>query len=207
MRKILLTLAAVLAFTTAHADESHVLSYNYIGANYIDRESDPSRDGVEIDAESDGYELEFSVDLGQSLYIFGSYSDEEINADFETSEVNGSINSFDANRGELGLGYYRALSDAAHWNLAVSALNEDADGADDEWGARAATGFRVALGRNFEVGSAIGYNHYFDDDIDGTLTAGVDASLYLGRVAITAGYEWQDEYDVQSINAGLRIHF
>ena len=65
MRKILLTLAAVLAFTTAHAEESDVLSYNYISATYADTEADLDEAGLDGELESDGYGIDFSVDLGQ----------------------------------------------------------------------------------------------------------------------------------------------
>jgi len=206
MRKIILTLAAVLAFTTAHADESHVLSYNYISAIYGETEADIDEAGLDGELESDGYGIEFSVDLGQNLYIFGGYAKQEIDGEAEDSEFIYTVRGVDADTGTLGLGYYRALSDTAHWNLGVSAIHQDIDGLDSEWGAQVSTGFRVALGA-FEVRPNVGYMHFFDDDIDGTLTAGLGAELKLGRVALNAGYSWAEETDSETITGGVRVYF
>jgi Ax21 family sulfation-dependent quorum factor len=142
MKRFLLAIAILSSPLAGGAAE---LNYNFVEGGYS--RLDPDGSG----AEADGFGLNGSVSIGQSLFLYGGWSSNEIDA------ASGDV---DVQR--VGLGWRNALSDSTDLVINANYLKFDVDvgglglGFDAE-GYEAEVGVRHAFGERLEGQAALGY--------------------------------------------------
>ncbi|MCK7592439.1 outer membrane beta-barrel protein [Pseudomarimonas salicorniae] len=141
MKRSLLALAVLSLPLAAGAAD---LNYNYIEGGY--NQLDPDGGG----SEADGFGLNGSVSLGQSLFLYGGWS---------SNEIDGTSADIDVQR--IGLGWRNGIGDRTDLVVNANYLKFDVDaggGVDfDADGYEAEVGVRHAFGDRFEGQASLGY--------------------------------------------------
>ena len=171
-----LTLLAALPFTASAAEG---LSYNYVEGGYVSS----SRD---LEADSDGWNINGSAAISDNFHVFGGYTAEE------TDEFNVDIDNWRA-----GLGYNHPIAANTDLLARVAYENRKVDlnefgGSFDNDGYSAEVGVRSAIAPRFEGYALAGYQDYerFDGDFYGRVGAQVKLNQNWG---LTGDVKFSDD--------------
>lgn len=181
------TMAATLLATTGSAAAAE-LDYNYAELRYVDTEL--------FDVDGDGFELGGSLELAQSVHLFGN---------FRTLDFGGG---FDASAFEVGGGYALPLNNGADLVGRLSYIDGEIDvpgGGDvDDSGFGFSAGFRRMFTPQVEGRAFVNYQ---DLDASGSETAVEIAGDYFlnDEIALGASLELGD--DVTTWTLGARWYF
>ena len=148
-----LALAALLPLGAQAAE----LDYSYIEAGYNRVDAHGS------DADADGPAINTSVALGESFFLYGGYS---------ANDIDDSPADVDVSR--IGLGWRHGLASGSDLLLKANYIKADVGGVPinlDAEGYEAEVGLRTAHGDNFESYVALGWQDGgdFDGDVYATL--------------------------------------
>ncbi len=187
LRSVLFT--ALLAFSASASAE---FDYNYFGVGYERVNLD---DGT-FDVDGDGFGVEGSFEVGESLFIFADYA----MAEFEELGI-----TVDADTASVGVGWHTEISNTVDFVAGLSYEYIDVSalgiGIDDN-GFGLGVGMRYQATDKVEVNGGIDYVDYSD--------GGDDTSFGLGFLySLTDGFdlglngEWGDDESAYGITGRL----
>lgn len=195
--KAILTILIVLFSTSALAE----FSYDFIEAAYIEVEFD---DDPGPDTELDGWGVEISKDLGEGIFIAGSYSD----LDIEIAGVDlGDLQDY-----ALEIGGHSSITEQLDVVLSVALGQEDIEGIKTEYVA-ARFGLRYWIVDGLvEAGANAGYLNAFESDValgnDDSALYSVELRLQpIPEASIGVSYGESAEFDDETLAVDLRYQF
>ena len=168
-------------------------SYNYVQIGYQKIEVDEVFPGVDVDG--DGFGIAASLEVGDSLHIFGGYSQADFDFDVDIDQLN------------FGLGYHTGISDSLDFVAELSWIRAEADFAgfsDDEDGYGASIGLRGFAGRSVELVGMIDYVDIGSGSGD-TSVEGALRYYFSPRFALDINAGTGD--DVTTYGAGFQLYF
>ena len=138
---LLIAGASALGATSAFAaDSTDALSYGYIEGDYINLDIDQPGENNVFDGDFDnggGFGVSASLPLGESLFLFGDYSNTESDFSFVDNAGLGISGDTELKRLNLGLGFAMPMSDQT--DLVLSGAYVDLDYGDFNFGASSST--------------------------------------------------------------------
>lgn len=179
--------ATGLAGTTSAAE----LDYNYAELRYVDTEFDAGP----FDIDGDGFELGGSMELAQSVHIFGSYQTLDFGSGLDTSAF------------QVGAGYAMPLSNGADLVARLSYIDGEIDtaGGDvDDSGFGFSAGARNMFTPQIEGRAFI---NYVDLDESGSETSFELAGDYFLNNQVALGISLELGDDVTAWTVGGRWYF
>ena len=187
-----LTLLAALPFAASAADN---VSYNYIEGGYVGTSTD-TIGGFNDTPDSDGWSVGGSGAIAPNFHIFGGYSGQEIDDDFNT------LNGVDVDQWNVGIGYNHELNSQVDLLTRVTYQKAETDGVTingvnfggtdaDGWNVEA--GVRGAFNPYLEGYALAGYEDF--ESADGEFYGKLGAQVKLnqswgvnGEVKFVDGY-------------------
>ena len=185
LRSIFLVILVALS-ASVYADE---FSYNSITASYSQIDFD------NLNADGDALGINGSAEIGESFFVFGSYSTADVDiADVDTLSA--------------GVGYHMPMSDQVDFVGSVSYEYIDVSvpgfGSADDNGFGLGIGLRYQANNEFEINGGIDYVDYSDGGDDTSFSLGF---LYDFADNFSVGMEgdWSD--DATAYGIGVRFYF
>lgn len=132
--------ASALSATAFAADNTDALSYGYIEGDYINLDIDQPGENNIFDGDFDnggGFGVSASLPLGESLFVFGDYSNTESDFSFVDNAGLGISGDTELKRLNLGLGFAMPMSDRT--DMVLSGAYVDLDYGDFNFGASRST--------------------------------------------------------------------
>ncbi|EKE82144.1 outer membrane beta-barrel protein [Idiomarina xiamenensis] len=193
---IALALVTTAGFAT-QASARDTVSYDYIGANYMQVEIDDVADNFE----PDGYEVRGSFQFENNLFVEASYSD--LNDDITLDETDSDVD-YDVSYRLAGIGYAWDLGSPRN-SLYVSGGYADVEIGDaSEDGYYLSAGVRSMLTPSIE--GQLGAKHIdVGDDYDTTGAVASLAFFLTDALDIRASYTHEDNGSIASL--GLNFNF
>lgn len=208
--QLALALALAIAPFAASAGE---LSYTFVeaGAAQLNFELPNDSDAQFDDVEASGFYLDGSVELGESLYLFGGYASGNDDVSVTIPGVGSATADLDLSQYNVGFGFHHGLSDRADLIAELSYVNSEvkSNGTDEHADdGRIAVGVRGLLADSFEGWVKGSYTDGLADNgaYDGEFGAIVGAQFKINQTwGITAEAEYGDTASLYTI--GVRASF
>lgn len=197
MRKLIVGLAAMGCLTTfasnAKAEEDAILSYNYIGANWVD---------IDIaNADASGIELNAGFGLGKYFSIQGKYHRAETEDQFIGG---GTIGEIDITQYEISLGLHAPLSTHTDFFFEFGMIEAEAklgNSTAKADGELIRAGLRGRASSNIELSANL-FRIFEDDANDSGLELGLTGYINDNWAIVTA---YQDIEDSETLKFGVRF--
>jgi|GEM_PF-1339173 len=188
MNKCLIPTICAFLFYANHAIAANI-NYSYVELGYVELELD------DVDVEGDGYELNASLGLSQSVAVIVGYQDLDLDRDVEGSEQS------------LGLLYHKPYSTTGDLVLGLSLLEFELDPPTGETLDESGNEFILEI--RSRSGNASEYTLGFvRREIDGDSDSGYNFGIVTGS---PQGFQFVLDYtdtdDSKSILLGLRSGF
>lgn len=183
MKKSILAFALLATLPMAALAGEPALNYTYAEAGYAN-----------LDAEADGAYVRGSVNFGDSgFYGFGEYARVELHD-----------SDFDANLGELGVGYHHGLTTRTDLLGEVAYANIDTDFGDVD-GYRASVGVRSSLHPRFNALAKVNYRDY--ELVDGDYSVSLGGEFKFNQRWSLVGEAEAGGDDAEQYRLGVRANF
>lgn len=191
-------LATVILASTTGAAFAASPSYNFIEGGY---------QRVDDFHESDGFELNGMIDLNETFFLQGGYTN------LEGSKYGEKL---EGDLFNIGLGVRAPIADNVDFNASIDYLNGEADAYSpleghysyDDDGYRLGVGVRAQVTAPLELAASYTYDQYSDDDDLDTKSVNLKATYTVAdNVGLYAGYSvgLSDTADAWSV--GARLNF
>lgn len=188
MKKSLTLMIWVFLFCANHAIGANI-NYSYVELGYVELELD------DVDVEGDGYELNASFGLSQTVAVIAGYQDLDLDRDVEGSEQS------------LGLLYHKPYSTTGDLVLGLSVLEFELDPPTGETFDESGNEFII------EIRSRSGANSEYTlglvrREIDGESDSGYNFGIVSGSPqGFQFVLDYTDTSDTKSFMLGLRSGF
>jgi hypothetical protein len=219
--RILSSLAAIVivAITPSIGDAAEGLDYSYLQLDFVGRDIDAYDDNAGVIEDFDdgsGIAIEGSLEIGQSFFIFGGFSETESDVSFSNSDVFPLPAETDIQRFDLGIGTMIEINDRLDFVGRLGYV--DIDFGDFRFGASSdidANDLRNDSSDGYLVDA--GVRSQLLENLEGSLglrhldIEGIDNTSLLGSLLFELSPSWDIEFavdvgdDVSTYLLGIRF--
>lgn len=195
MKRVQAVMCTILLALSSAAQADSKLSYNFAEAGGVKIKGDNGLD-------ADGYAINLSGLISETLYLTGNY------ADVETDPFAGG--TVESTAYSLGLGFRSPLSPTTDFTASAAFVSQDLQGtgtfsasSNDDTGFGLTVGVRARMNSHVEFNAGASYVDIFNDD---STSFGAGAVLHINPAfAVTGDFSAGDNSD--SYRVGLRLNY